>query len=129
MEVTSYERGDLSGIVSLCECEHWDSYTEDPERTHRTLTAPGVTAVVAREKGAVVGFAYVQGDGEIQAHLSLIVVAASRRRGGIARQLLARAHEVGGGRRIDLVTDDAADFYEALHHRRMKGYRIYPPFT
>lgn len=128
VEVDLYDRDDLDGIVRLCDGEGWPSIPEDPERAHRALTAPGVTAVVAREGGAVLGFAYIQSDGEIQAHLSLIAVDPSYRRQGIARKLLDLAFRVGGGMRINLATDEAAGFYKALTNKQMKGFRIYPPF-
>jgi ribosomal protein S18 acetylase RimI-like enzyme len=94
------------------------------------MTAPGVTTLVAvdEEAGAgVVGFACLQSDGEIQAHLSLIAVEAAHRRRGIARALIAEALARAGGERIDLVTDSAEAFYERLPHRRMAGYRLYSP--
>ena len=68
-------------------------------------------------------------DGEIQAHLSNIAVDRNHRRQGVARQLLDLAITHAGGVRIDLVTDSADDFYGALRHRRMTGYRVYPPFS
>ena len=129
VEVVGYERWHLGGIVALCLDEGWPSFPEDPERAHRALTAPGVTAVVAVEGRAVLGFGSLQSDGEIQAHLSNIVVARSHRRTGVARRLLQNGIERSGGVRIDLVTDTAESFYEALHHKRWNGYRIYPPFT
>lgn len=79
MENLLYERSHLEGVVALCEAEGWPSYPADPERAHRALTAPGVTAVVAWDDGMVVGFAYLQSDGEIQAHLSNLAVAAAAR--------------------------------------------------
>jgi ribosomal protein S18 acetylase RimI-like enzyme len=129
VEVVGYERWHLDGIVALCRDEGWPSLAEDPERAHRVLTAPGVTAVVALDMRTVLGFAYLQSDGEIQAHLSTIVVAPSHRRRGVARALLHSGLERAGGIRIDLITDTAAPFYESLVHRKMEGYRIYPPFA
>ena len=70
----------LPGIIQLCADEGWPSFQEDPDRTHRVLTDPGVPTVVALEDDQVVGFAYIQSDGEIQAHLSLIAVAETYRR-------------------------------------------------
>lgn len=128
VEVAHYERRDLNGVIVLCEAEGWPSFPADPERAHRVLTAPGVTTVVARDGSQVIGFAYLQSDGEIQAHLSNIAVARARRQQGIARQLLQLAIETAGGERIDLVTDTAPEFYASLAHKRMTGYRIYPPF-
>jgi ribosomal protein S18 acetylase RimI-like enzyme len=125
----TYERSHLSGVVALCQAEGWPSFPADPERAHRALTAPGVTTVVALDGGEVVGFACLQSDGEIQAHLSLIAVDARCRRGGIGRNLIGEALRGAGGERVDLVTDGADAFYAALVHRRMAGYRLYPPFV
>ncbi len=124
-----YERGHLRGVVALCVAERWPSFPADPERAHRAMTAPGVTTVVAESGGTVVGFACLQSDGEIQAHLSIIVVDAAHRRRGIARALVAEALDCAGGERVDLVTDSAEGFYGALMHRRLSGFRIYPPFA
>lgn len=128
MELAVYERRDLEGVVRLCDHEGWSSFGADLERAHRVLTAPGVTAVVARDGSDVVGFAYVQSDGEIQAHLSSIAVDPSCRRQGIARQLLQLAIEQAGGERIDLITETSSGFYVALTHKHWDGFRIYPPF-
>ncbi|HEY5008238.1 MAG TPA: GNAT family N-acetyltransferase [Caulobacteraceae bacterium] len=117
---------DLDGVVALCTAEDWPSFPEDPARALRALTAPGVTTVVATEGPAVIGFAQLLSDGEIQAHLSLIAVSADHRRKGVALAMLQEALRRAGGIRIDLVTDTAPDFYEALPHRRLDGFRIYP---
>lgn len=129
MRYELYTEERLGGVVQLCVDEDWPSFQEDPHRTHRVLSAPGVTAVVAIDAQAVVGFAYIQSDGEIQAHLSLIAVARSHRRRGIARQLLQLAIETAGGQRIDLISNTAEEFYRALEHQTLPGFRIYPPFT
>ena len=31
-----------------------------------------------------------------------------------------------GTKRMDLITDDADEFYTSFEHRRMSGFRIYP---
>lgn len=124
--VRPFAAGDLDGVIALCAAEGWPSFPEDPARALRALTAPGVTTVVAVESADVVGFAQLLSDGEIQAHLSLIAVAASHRRRGIALAMLKAALERAGGIRIDLVTDTAPEFYAALPHRRFDGFRIYP---
>jgi GNAT superfamily N-acetyltransferase len=122
-----YQRGDLRAVIGLCQLEAWPSFPADPERAHRAMTAPGVTTMVAMDGAAgVVGFACLQSDGEIQAHLSLIAVHPGHRRRGIARALIGEALRVAGGERIDLVTDSAEGFYASLAHRRMAGFRIYP---
>jgi len=124
--VRRFEPHDLDGVIALCAAEGWPSFPEDPARALRALTAPGVTTVVADEAGRVVGFAQLLSDGEIQAHLSLVAVAPDARRQGLARQMLVLALAEAGGFRIDLITDTAPEFYAALPHRRLDGFRIWP---
>ena len=126
VEVRAFQPADLDRIVELCAAEGWPSFPEDPARALRALTAPGVTSVVAADGAHVAGFAQLLSDGEIQAHLSLIAVDPAYRRQGLARQMLKLALATAGGVRIDLVTDTAPDFYAALPHRRMEGFRIWP---
>jgi ribosomal protein S18 acetylase RimI-like enzyme len=125
-EVRPFQAADLDAVVGLCAAEGWPSFPEDPARALRALTAPGVTTVVADADGRVVGFAQLLSDGEIQAHLSLIAVDPAFRRRGLARAMLVTALENAGGTRIDLITDTAPEFYAALPHRRLDGFRIWP---
>jgi ribosomal protein S18 acetylase RimI-like enzyme len=126
MQFVTISRSHLDGIVALCRQEGWPSFSE-PDRAWRALTAPGVTTIVAVENDEVIGFAYVQSDGEIQAHLSDILVNPQRRRRGIGRRLIEEAFARCGAERIDLVsTEGSAKFYESFEHRRFPGYRIYP---
>ena len=127
--VRPFEPGDLDGVIELCVAEGWPSFPDDPARALRALTAPGVTTIVAAEAEAVIGFAQLVSDGEIQAHLSLIAVAAEHRRQGLALAMLQEGLRLAGGIRIDLVTDSAPDFYAALPHHRLEGFRIYPQFV
>jgi ribosomal protein S18 acetylase RimI-like enzyme len=125
-EVRRFLPDDLDGVIALCAAEGWPSFPEDPARALRALTAPGVTAVVAADGDDVAGFAQLLSDGEIQAHLSLIAVAPRHRRLGLAREMLKLALAEAGGVRIDLITDTAPEFYAALPHRRLDGFRIWP---
>jgi ribosomal protein S18 acetylase RimI-like enzyme len=125
-DVRPFQSGDLDGVVELCAAEGWPSFPEDRARALRALTAPGVTTVVAVEGARLAGFAQLMSDGEIQAHLSLIAVDPAYRRQGVARAMLREALALAGGIRIDLITDTAPDFYAALPHRRLDGFRIWP---
>jgi ribosomal protein S18 acetylase RimI-like enzyme len=124
--ITQYERAHLPGIIALSEAEAWPSLVADPDRSHAVLTAPGVTTVVALDANLVTGFAYLQSDGHIQAHLSMMAVHRNYRRRGIGRALLEHAFPLTGAQRIDLLTDTAEDFYASFDHRTFTGFRIYP---
>lgn len=49
-----------------------------------------------------------------------------RRRQGIARRLVTAAFEASGAQRLDLLTDDAHDFYRSFDSKEKSGFRIYP---
>ena len=125
MTVTQYAEPHLPGILALCEAEGWPSLPADTARAHTVLTAPGVTTVVALDGERVIGFAYLQSDGHIQAHLSTMAVHPAYRRKGVGRELLEYAAPLTGAQRIDLVTDTAEDFYSSFDHKTFHGFRIY----
>ena len=125
MTITLYQEAHLAGVLALCEAEDWPSLPADASRAHAVLTAPGVTSVVALDGEHVVGFAYLQSDGNIQAHLSQMAVHHEYRRKGIGRALLEYAVPLTGAQRVDLVTDSAEDFYASFQHRTFSGFRIY----
>jgi ribosomal protein S18 acetylase RimI-like enzyme len=125
LQLRTYAKVHLDQVLALCDGEGWNSYTEDRKRAHSVFTAPGVVSVVAELDDQVVGFAYLQTDGAIQAHLSLLVVAASHRREGVARSLLTFSSKHLGAHRIDLITDTAEAFYRSLPHKEQAGFRIY----
>jgi ribosomal protein S18 acetylase RimI-like enzyme len=127
LNYADFLREHLDGVVAICREEGWPSYATDREITWRALTAPGVSAVVALEDSKVVGFAYLQSDGVIQAHLTLVAVARACRRKGIGRRPIEEAFARSGAQRIDLVsTEGADDFYRSFRHRAFPGFRIYP---
>ena len=117
----------LSGVLGQCEAEGWESFTSDPGRAREALRAPGVTTVVAVGEGRVVGFAQMQGDGVVGAHLSLLAVDGPLRRLGIGRRLVEEAARRSGSRRVDLISTAGAEgFYASFPHKRRSGFRIYP---
>jgi len=117
----------LAGVAALCVEESWPSIPADPSRAERALTAPGTVTVVALDDGAVVGFATMLSDGEIQAYLSMLVVTAARRGQGIGRLLVEDAFRRAGGLRVDVLAAEGSEgFYAAMTHRRLPGFRVYP---
>ncbi len=124
--IRRYEEPDLPGVLRLCAIEDWPFLLEDVARAHRTLTAPGVTTLVAVKPGQLLGFAKLQSDGEIQAHLTYIAVDPSERRRGIGRQLIEHALREAGGVSVDLLADRARAFFASLPHIQITGFRMYP---
>ena len=74
VEIVPFIEEPLDGVIRLCNAEGWPSFPGDPERAIRVLTAPGVTTVIALDDGAVVGFAELFSDGELQAFLANLAV-------------------------------------------------------
>lgn len=127
-EIVPFAVTNLGGVLSLCEAEGWPSFPQDPQRAVRLLTAPGVTSVVARTSDwDVIGFAQLFSDGELQAFLPTLAVAAAWRGRGVGQRLVRGALLRAGGERVDLLSEEpAAAFYESFPHRRMPGFRLYP---
>ncbi len=119
----------LSGVVGICRSLDWDNFRHDPDLTRRSLTAPGVTTLVAvaDDSERVVGFAQIFGDGVLQAHLGLLAVAERWRRMGVGRRLVEEAFGRLGAERMDLIaSDESLDFYRSFKHREQVGFRLYP---
>jgi len=125
VEIVPFEPGHAAGITRLCTSVQWPSLT-DPDVVLRICTAPGSSAYTALLDGEVVGFAQALGDGVLQSHLSFLAVHPAHRRRGIARLLTVATFQATGTKRMDLITDDAEEFYEKFEHKAMAGYRIYP---
>jgi len=118
---------DVTAVVAMCAAEGWPSWS-DPDLVARALSSPGSVALVALDGEETVGFAQILTDGVISSYLALLVTAASHRRSGIARELVAEGFARSGVGRMDLLTDDdAAAFYESMTHRPLRGYRLYAP--
>jgi GNAT superfamily N-acetyltransferase len=126
IDVRAFEREHLNGVIALVDAEQWETYSEDPERTYRALTSPGSTTLVAVDEGAVAGLVQLQSDGEIQAHLSALLVGGAWRGRGISRRLLREALQRAGGMRMDILTA-AETFYRHLGAESKPGFRLRPP--
>jgi len=124
-ELTAFEREHLDGALELLEAEEWETYTEDPERTYRVFSSPGSTTLVALDDGVVAGIVQLQSDGEIQAHLSALLIGEPWRGQGLGRRLLAEALRRAGGMRIDIISA-AEDYYRHLGADSRPGFRLRP---
>jgi ribosomal protein S18 acetylase RimI-like enzyme len=124
-DVRAFDREYLDGALALLDAEQWETYTEDPERTYRALSSPGSTTLVAVDAGVVAGLVQLQSDGEIQAHLSALLVGEAWRGRGLARRLLHEALKRAGGMRMDILTS-AETFYRHLGAESKTGFRLRP---
>ena len=118
----------LSGVVGILGSLEWDNFGYDPGLTRKSLTAPGVTTIIAveRDTGEVVGFAQIFNDGVFQAHLGLLAVDEKWRRRGVGSGLVKEAFARVGARRMDLTSsDEGLNFYRSFEHREQVGFRIY----
>jgi ribosomal protein S18 acetylase RimI-like enzyme len=113
----------LDGLTALFEAEGWTEYTDDLERTHRALTAPGATTLVAIAGERVVGAIQVQSDGLIQAHVSMLLIDRSARGAGLGSRLLRDGLERAGGLQLDVRTRTEG-YYERLGASRSLGFRL-----
>lgn len=125
VEIVPFEDAHASGIARLCTTVQWPSLT-DPEVVRGVCTAPGSSAYTAVVDSEIVGFAQALGDGVLQSHLSFLAVDPRHRRRGIARLLTVATFQATGTKRMDLVTDDAEEFYATFEHQPMAGFRLYP---
>jgi ribosomal protein S18 acetylase RimI-like enzyme len=122
-QIRTFTRTDLGDAIALFAAEGWQTYAADPERTDRALTAPGSTTLVAHNEQNVIGLVQLQSDGEIQAHLSALIVARQWRRHGLGRALLANVLEHAGGVRIDLLSR-AGRYYRSLGAEQIPVFRL-----
>jgi predicted N-acetyltransferase YhbS len=126
IELTGFNREHLDGALALFAAEGWETYFEDQERTFRVLTASGSTTLVAIDDGTVAGLIQLQSDGEIQAHLSALLVGERWRGRGVARRLLREGLKQAGGMRMDILSS-AESFYRRLGADERPGFRLRPP--
>ncbi|CAB4701141.1 MAG: GNAT family N-acetyltransferase [Actinobacteria bacterium] len=125
MDVVPYAAHHRDGIAALCRDLGWPTYS-DPAVVEQGCTAPGVSVCVACVDGEVIGFAQAMGDGVMQSFLSQLGVAPAHRRRGVARALVEEVFVATETSRMDLLTDEAQDFYRSFAHREKSGFRIYP---
>ena len=126
VEYEAFTPSRLDGAVALCRELGWPSYG-DPATALAAFTAPGTVTWVASCKGEVVGLVHLLSNGVVHSHLSLVGVRPDHRRSGIARQLVATAFRLGGGKWLDLCAEAGSEeFYRSFQHREGAGFRIHP---
>jgi ribosomal protein S18 acetylase RimI-like enzyme len=123
VSIHPFARAHLDGLIRLVAAEGWAEYADDPERTHRALSAPGVTTLVALAGEQVIGVIQVQSDGVIQAHVSMLLIAPEWRDHGIGSRLLCEGLERAGGLKLDIRTRTEG-YYERLGATRSLGFRL-----
>jgi ribosomal protein S18 acetylase RimI-like enzyme len=123
ISIEPFTQAHLDGLLALVAAEGWTEYADDVERTHRALTAPGVTTLVAIAGGHLVGAIQVQSDGLIQAHVSMLLIAPNSRGVGLGSRLLRDGLERAGGLQLDVRTRTEG-YYERLGASRSLGFRL-----
>jgi len=121
--IEPFAQDHLDGLIAIVAVEGWDEYTDDIERTRRSLLAPGVTTLVAVAEERVAGAIQVQSDGVIQAHVSMLLIGRDWRGHGLGTALLREGLERAGGLWLDVRTRTEG-YYERLGASRSLGYRI-----
>ena len=121
--IEPFAQAHLDGLIALVAAEGWTEYTDDVDRTHRALTAPGVTTLVATLDRRVVGAIQVQSDGLIQAHVSMLLIDRNSRGTGLGSRLLRNGLERAGGLHLDIRTRTEG-YYERLGASRSLGFRL-----
>jgi ribosomal protein S18 acetylase RimI-like enzyme len=121
--IEPFGRTHLGGLVALLAAEGWTEYTDDVERTHRALTAPGVTTLVAIVAREVAGVLQVQSDGVIQAHVSMLLIDRNVRGARLGSKLLREGLRRAGGLQLDIRTRTEG-YYERLGASRSLGFRL-----
>jgi ribosomal protein S18 acetylase RimI-like enzyme len=123
VSIEPFTQAHLDGLIALVAAEGWNEYSDDVERTHRALTAPGVTTLVAIAGRRLVGAIQVQSDGLIQAHVSMLLIDRSSRGAGLGSKLLRQGLGRAGGLQLDVRTRTEG-YYERLGASRSLGYRL-----
>jgi ribosomal protein S18 acetylase RimI-like enzyme len=121
--IEPFAQAHLDGLIALLTAEGWTEYTDDPERTYRALTAPGVTTLVAIVGRRVVGVIQLQSDGVIQAHVSMLLIDPNCRGARLGSKLLREGLERAGGLQLDIRTRTEG-YYERLGASRSLGFRL-----
>src|ERR671918_1456395 len=121
--IEPFSRAHLDGLIALVAAEGWTEYTEDVERTHRALTAPGVTTLVGIVGGRGAGAIQGQSDGLIQAHVSMLLIGRDARGAGLRPRLLREGLKRAGGMHLDIRTRTEG-YYERLGASRSLGFRL-----
>lgn len=126
IEYVPFDEPHLDQMIQLATREGWPTLGKDRDRALRMMRAPAVVVFVARDDGRVVGYGRALSDG-VFAWLENIVVDGEYRGRGIGRRLIEEIFAQTSAERMDLLAvPEAEDFYGALPHRRMAGFRIYP---
>jgi len=104
VSIEPFTQAHLDGLIALVAAEGWTEYSDDVERTHRALPAPGVTTLVATAGRQLLAPIQVQSDGLIQAHVSMLLIARNSRGLGLGSRLPRQGLGRAGGVRLDVRT-------------------------
>ena len=120
----AWEEADFAQVRQMAMDAGWTSYRDLPERLLAAWKGSW-PALVAVERGEVIGFLRAVTDGAMTLYVADVVVHQAHRGRGIAHLLLRACRQLYATARLDLLSvPEAVGFYAHLGFQPFKGYRL-----
>ena len=121
--IEPFEVAHLDGLIALVAAEGWTEYAENPDRTFRALSAPGVTTMVALAGERIVGAIEVYRRRHPGPRLAAVDRSAKWRGHRLCSRPPREGLERAGGLWLDIRTRTEG-YDERLGASRSLGFRV-----